>query len=93
MKIRWYSEAVQDLAEIREYIRRDNPQAASSVGQRIIDVVSLLKDQPAMGRSGRVEGTRELLVPGLPSTIAYRVSQKEIHILRVLHQSRRPTPH
>lgn len=91
MKIRWYSEAIQDLAEIRKYIRRDNPQAASSVGQRILQVVSLLKDQPALGRPGRVEGTRELIVPGLPFTIPYRVRQKEIHILRVLHQSRRPT--
>jgi addiction module RelE/StbE family toxin len=91
MKIRWYSEAIQDLVAFREYIRRDNPQAASFVGQRILQVVSLLKDQLALGRLGRVEGTRELIVSGLPFTIPYRVRHKEIQILRVLHQSRRPT--
>jgi toxin ParE1/3/4 len=87
MKIIWYSEAVQDLAELREFIRRDNPQAAQSVAQRILTIVALLRDQPSLGKPGRVEGTRELVVPGLPLTIPYRVRKKEIQILRVFHQS------
>jgi toxin ParE1/3/4 len=87
MKIIWYSEAVQDLAELRELIRRDNPRAAQSVAQRILKIVALLRDQPSLGKPGRVEGTRELVVPGLPLTIPYRVRQKEIQILRVFHQS------
>jgi toxin ParE1/3/4 len=87
MKIVWYSEAVQDLADLREYIRRDNPRAAQAVAQRILKIVALLKEQPSLGKPGRVEGTRELVVPGLPLTIPYRVRQKEIQILRVFHQS------
>jgi toxin ParE1/3/4 len=87
MKIIWYSGAVQDLAELREFIRRDNPRAAQSVARRIIKVVALLRDQPSLGKPGRVEGTRELVVPGLPLTIPYRVRLKEIQILRVFQQS------
>jgi toxin ParE1/3/4 len=87
MNIIWYAEAVQDLSELREYIRRDNPRAAQSVAQRILKIVALLRDQPSLGKPGRVDGTRELVVPGLPLTISYRVRQKEMQILRVFHQS------
>ena len=87
MKIIWYAKAVHDLTEIRGHIRRDNPQAAQSVAQRILKIFGVLKDQPSLGKPGRVEGTREIVVPGLPLTIPYRVRQKEIQILRVFHQS------
>jgi toxin ParE1/3/4 len=77
MKIVWYAEAVQDLSEFREYIRRDNPRAAQSVAQRFLKIVALLTDQPSLGKPGRVEGTRELAVPGLLFTIPYSESFPE----------------
>ncbi|PIW88418.1 MAG: type II toxin-antitoxin system mRNA interferase toxin, RelE/StbE family, partial [Nitrospirae bacterium CG_4_8_14_3_um_filter_44_28] len=39
--------------------------------------------------TGRVEGTRELVISGLPYIIPYRVKNNTIEILRVLHAARK----
>lgn len=89
MRIRWLDEAISDLIEIRDYITNDKPQAAQAVASRIRKTVDLLKDQPGIGRPGRVEGTKELIIPGLPYIIPYRVKANIIEILRVLHTARK----
>ncbi|MFA4828870.1 MAG: type II toxin-antitoxin system RelE/ParE family toxin [Thermodesulfovibrionales bacterium] len=89
MIIRWLDEAISDLIEIRDYIANDKPQAAQAVAGRIRKTVDLLKDQPGIGRPGRVEGTKELIIPGLPYIIPYRVKANSIEILRVLHTARK----
>lgn len=87
MKVRWFSEAYNDLVEIRNYIEHDNPKAARETAERIKKSVSSLADYPGKGRPGRVEGTRELVVAGLPYIIPYRVRNNAVEILRVLHGS------
>ena len=57
--------------------------------QEIKNAVSLLSDQPGIGRVGRVPGTRELVVDKTPYVLPYRVLDNDIEILRVLHTSRR----
>lgn len=89
MRVRWFEEAVLDLIEIRKYIADDNPHAAQDVAKRILTEIRRLKDHPGMGRPGRVEGTRELVISGLPYIIPYRVKNKAIEILRVLHAARK----
>ena len=89
MQIRWFSDAVSDLIEIHNYIANDKPGAARSAAERIKYETSLLKENPGVGRPGRVEGTRELVVSGLPYIIPYRVKNNVIEILRVLHTARK----
>ena len=50
---------------------------------------SALVAHPAAGRAGRLRGARELVIASLPYVIAYRVSERQIEILRVMHASRR----
>ncbi len=88
MRIRWLSDAVDDLVGISDYIANDNPNAARNVAERIKNGVDSLKKYPGIGRPGRVEGTRELVVSGLPYLIPYRVKNNVIEILRVLHGAR-----
>ncbi len=85
MRIRWLSDSVDDLIEIQKYIANDNPHAARNVAERIKDSVNSLKEYPGIGRPGRVEGTRELVISNLPYIIPYRVKNNVIEILRVLH--------
>jgi toxin ParE1/3/4 len=40
---------------------------------------------PYSGRVGRVPGTREIVVASTPYVIAYRIVEKTIHVLAVLH--------
>ena len=90
MRLRWTRRAERDLDEIAAYIGQDSPAAAARVIFELIDrVESLLPEQPAIGRPGRVLGTRELVVGGLPYVIPYRVRENDLEILRVLHVSRR----
>ena len=48
---------------------------------------------PMLGRVGRVEGTREFSVVGLPYLIGYTIaSENEIDVLTVVHTRRRYPP-
>jgi len=90
LRLRWTRLAEADLAGIAEYIGQDSPAAAARVVLEIIDETErTLAARPAIGRAGRVIGTRELVIPGLPYIIAYRVRDGFLEVLRVLHTSRR----
>lgn len=85
MIIKWLDDAINDLQALRQYIAKDKLSAANRLAKRILNAVSLLSDQPGMGRPGRVLGTRELIIPSTPYIIPYRVKNNSIEILRVLH--------
>jgi len=89
MRIRWQDDAINDLIQVRRFIAIDNPSAAAKVADRKRSAVPELADQPAIGRPGRVPGTRERVLTDVPYIIAYRVEGKNIVILRVLHTSRK----
>ena len=90
MRLRWTRLAEADLEAIAGYIGQDSPAAAARVVLELLDQAELLLTRsPAIGRPGRVLGTRELVIVGLPYIIAYRVRDKDLEILRVLHTSRR----
>ncbi len=90
MRLHWTRLAERDLDEIATYIETDNPAAAARVVLEIIDQVeTLLPEHPAIGRPGRMPGTRELVIRGLPYVVAYRVHGSFLEPLRVLHTSRR----
>ncbi len=90
MRLRWTKLASQDLDDIAEYIGQDSPASACRVVLELMErAESMLVAHPAAGRAGRVLGTRELVIASLPYLIAYRVSESQIEILRVMHASRR----
>ena len=90
MRLRWTRRADQDLDEIANYIGQDSEAAAARVVLELIDRVEMtLPLHPSSGRPGRVIGTRELVIGELPYIIPYRVVDRQIEILRVLHTSRR----
>jgi addiction module RelE/StbE family toxin len=77
------------LDEAAEFIAQDNPTAAASVAERVLEAVEGLSRFPNLGRPGRVRGTRELVVSGTPFPVIYRVRFDEIQVLRLLHHARR----
>lgn len=89
LRIRWLKAALRNLDDEAEYIARDNPQAAKELVRPILDDVDGLADHPAIGRPGRVPGTRELVITGTPYLVPYRVRGKAVEVLRVFHGSRR----
>ncbi len=89
MRVRWLRQALLDLDEIESYIAGDSPAVAIDVIVKIIKAVSLLREQQGIGRTGRVPGTKELVVSSLPYIIPYRVKDEVVQVLRVYHTSRK----
>ena len=81
-------QARTDLAGIVAYIARDDPDAAERVYDRIFATAALLLEQPALGRPGRVDGTRELVVPHTPYIVPYRSRKGVVQLLVVIHSKR-----
>jgi len=85
MKVIWSRRAIAHLAALRQYIARNNPSAARDVAEQILRAVELLQGQPHMGRTGRILRTRELVVPGTPFLIPYRVRGERLELIAVFH--------
>ena len=89
MTIKWLRAARADLDQIFDYILERNPEAAVMVFEAIRHQMGMLAEHPQLGRTGRVRGTRELVIPGLPYIAAYYIKGQEVRILAVLHTSRK----
>ena len=89
MQISYTRRAVRHLNAAFAYIREQNPQAAIGVINRIEASIGNLAVHPNMGRKGRIAGTREIIVPGTPFLVAYRVDENQIQVLAIMHGARR----
>ena len=85
MRLNWARDAASDLDSIEEYIGRDNLEAAFRTLAEIVRQVENLTEHPGIGRPGRVEGTRELVIAGLPYVVAYLHRGDTVTVLRVVH--------
>ena len=88
MRLRWRLSAVSDLADIRDFISKNDPEAARAVVDHVLRSVERLESFPTCGRAGQVSGTRELVVPGLPYIVVYTVDDTDISIIGVFHGAR-----
>ena len=89
MQVRWLRKALRNLDDEATYIATDDAAAACLVVKRVLEAVSVLAEQPGLGRPGRVHGTRELIVAKTRYIAPYRVRGAAGEILRVFHTSRR----
>ena len=89
MLIKWLKKALRNVEQAHDYIAKDNPAAAVRVVLKIQAAFAQLEDSPYIGRPGRVEGTRELVVLQTPYIVIYRVTSTALTIIRVLHSSRK----
>lgn len=85
MKVIWSRRAIRHLVYVRKHIEKNSEQNAALVAKRILTAVDLLRTHPAMGRPGRVVGTRELIVPDTPFIIPYRVRRERLELIAVFH--------
>lgn len=86
--IRWTEPASDDLLGIVEWLADRQPAVAGPVGRRVLAAVETLRDHPKRGRSGRSPHTWELVIPGLPYLVIYRLGPDNpptVNVLRVLH--------
>jgi len=82
-RIRWTTEASDQLEAAVKRILQDNPTAARNVGQAVIDRIEQLAAFPGLGRPGEVKGTRELV--SQPYVVVYRSTEEMVEILHIWH--------
>jgi len=89
IKLRWTTQAVEDLEAIRNFIANDSAAYADLAVARLLEAVERLEHFP---RSGRV--VPELSDPQLreiiesPYRIVYRVRDETVEVLTVFRASR-----
>lgn len=89
MRVRWAPLAAEHLASAHVYLLENSPTVAEAQVERVLSAVDALERHPQLGRTGRVPGTRELVVTGTPFLVAYRIEEQEVQVLAVLHGARR----
>ena len=89
MQVKWLKWALRNLEQARNYVFQDNPTAAQELIIKIQNAANQLQNYPFMGKNGRVEGTRELIISNSPYILIYRVKEESVEVLRILHTSKR----
>jgi plasmid stabilization system protein ParE len=88
VKLRWSLRALADLQRLAERIAADDkPLAAQAFVAALADKVVRLEEFPLLGRQGRLEDTRELVVHK-NSLVTYRLRADEVQVLQVWHVAR-----
>ena len=88
MRVLWSAYARTRREEIFDYISSDNADAALHLDESFSRCARLLESHPNIGRTGRIEGTRELVVQP-HYVLVYEVGEDSVEILTIQHTSRR----
>ncbi len=90
MKLRFTPRATQNIADIADYIRARNPNAARAVRAAIFDGLRTLLLFPNVGRLQETKGVRKLVTHKYGYLIYYTVNEatEEIIVLSVAHKAR-----
>ena len=91
MKVVWAKRAAHARNGLINYIAEDNVLAALEMDDTITAATLRLEEFPLLGKPGRIDGTRELVVHQ-HYILVYEVVDDTIIILMVLHTSRQWPP-
>ena len=87
MQVVWRKSAIANLRDIKAYISLDDPMAGGRIAKGLYQAGRELKTFPNRGKPTGIDGIRELVVPGTPYLLVYRVTSNEVQILRIWHEA------
>jgi toxin ParE1/3/4 len=86
LQVNWTLNALEGLERLRSYFQeKAGQEMLPEEARRIREAVRDLARNPAGGRTGRVPGTREMVVS--PYVLPYRVSEGRLEILDILNSA------
>ena len=88
MKVIWSAASERHLQEVVEYLQGESAAGAVTIRRRILETVRRVGQMPYSGRIGRIDGTREAVVPRSPYIVVYQVSAQTVDILGIWHGAR-----
>lgn len=90
MRIRFTSHALQDLDDLKEWLRVKNPRGYNSVATQISKTIRPVAEHPHIGRKTLRDDIRELVEPRYGFIIPYTLHEGTIFILRIYSAKRYP---
>jgi addiction module RelE/StbE family toxin len=88
--IEWTEQATHQLDQAHDYIALSNcEEVAARITTQIVISVEQLAAFPTSGRTGRIPGTRELVISDTPFIAAYAIEEDRIVILALYHGAQR----
>lgn len=90
MIVRWLPKAQRALESELQRITAEDAHVAKRIALLLKERTELLKKFPESGRPGRIAGTRELVLSGLPYILPYRIRGEVVEILRFFHTAQNP---
>ena len=88
MKVIWSAASARHLNEVVYYLQGESAEGAITIRRRILETVRRVGQMPHSGRIGRVDGTREAVVPRSPYIVVYQLSAQAVEILGIWHGAR-----
>jgi toxin ParE1/3/4 len=85
MQLRWTTAATSDLEAIANYLFDNSPQNAAQLIRKVYEAPLRLINFPNLGRPGKKEGTRELVLTPLPYVVVYQIVNGALFVVRILH--------
>lgn len=85
MRVVWGDSARADFDRAIAYLEQQSPAGARRIGQRILDIVGLLKQFPEAAPRSRHRDLRQLVVARTPYLVIYRVHDDRVEIRAVVH--------
>ena len=85
VRVLWSATAVKHLQEAVDFLQEESSRGASTFRRRILEMKRRVGQMPYSGRVGRIDGTREAVVPRTPYILVYRVSEKTADVLGIWH--------
>lgn len=92
MNLAWTPRARVERSDAIDYIAQDNPSAALSQLDRIEQQTDMLIGHSEIGRAGRKQGTRELVISRTLFIVVYRIKGERIEVMRLLRGSQQWPP-
>lgn len=86
--LRWSSRARRELNAALLRSAEQDEERAAALYERINQATTHLQDHPAMGRPGRIPGTRELVISRTPFVAIYTVERGVVRIVALHHTAR-----
>ena len=90
MRLRLTRTAAKQITQALDYIAERSPQGAESVRERIRIVIDVLRNFPQLGQETDRAGYRRVVLLPYPYALVYRVTDREIVVMRLRHTARRP---
>lgn len=89
--LRWSPRARREFDAALARIAEDDAERAAAMYARIDQATAHLRNHPAMGRPGRIPGTRELAISRTPLVAIYIVERGVVRI-KTLHHGAQKWP-